>query len=73
MFDKLALSLTQRVDEMVEHRLQQHSVDQNRITSGLEKENHLLRSKVDEVETYMKLDNLIIHGLGVSTTSENSD
>lgn len=73
VFDKLALSLTQRVDEMVEHRLQQHSADQNRITSGLEKENQMLRSKVDDLETYMKLDNLIIHGLEVSTTSEDND
>ena len=50
VFNKLAVSLTQRVDDMIDQRLQQQSADQNLITLVLEKENQLLCSKVDDLE-----------------------
>ena len=51
--------------------IQKLTEEQRIITSALESENKLLRTKVDDLEVYMRLDNLVIYGLDVNPTIDN--
>lgn len=44
-------------------------MEQGIVTSNLAKENHDLRAKVDDLESYMRLDNLVIYGLDASPST----
>lgn len=61
IIEKLATSLSAKLDAMIDQRIQKLTEEQGIITSALESENKLLRTKVDDLEVYMRLDNFFIY------------
>src|SRR6218665_307905 len=71
IIEKLATSLPAKLHAMIDQRIQKLTEEQGIITSALESENKLLRTKVDDLEVHMRLDNLVIYGLDVNSTIGN--
>lgn len=63
VIDKLATSLTIKTEEMINQKIRKLSAEQNLIATGLSKDSQTPRTKVDEIETYTRLDNFIFYGL----------
>src|SRR6218665_1290080 len=71
IIEKLATFLSAKLDAMIDQCIQKLTEEQGIITSALESENKLLRTKVDDLEVYMRLNNLVIYGLDVKPTIDN--
>src|SRR6218665_1756493 len=70
IIEKLATSLPAKLHAMIDQRIQKLTEEQGIITSALESENKL-RTKVDNLEVHMRLDNLAIYGLDANPTIDN--
>jgi len=61
--EKLASSLTKKFEAMIDQKIQKLTDEQNVTTSSLSRENQILCTKVNDLKTDMRLDDLIIYGL----------
>jgi len=74
LFNELASTFTSKLESaimgMTQTALQTFSDDHNQKITHLEKENQILKAKLDETENQTRLDNLIIYGLGEKPGSD---
>src|SRR5688572_6602122 len=76
LFNELASTFTSKLESaimgMTETVLQKYNDDHNEKITNLEKENQILKAKIDETENQTRLDNLIIYGLGEKSGNDTS-
>src|SRR6218665_3020215 len=58
-----------KMEKSIDQKLQKLTDEHTQIVASLNQENQLLRARIVDLETYSRLDNLVIQGLGVSLSA----
>lgn len=67
--ERIVEKYAMKMEKSIDQKLQKLTDEHMQIVASLNKENQLLRARIDDLETYSRLDNLVIQGLDVSLSA----
>ena len=67
--ERIVEKYAMKMEKSIDQKLQKLTDEHTQIVASLNKENQLLRARIDDLETYSRLDNLVIQGLDVSLSA----